>query len=211
MATSPNGNPFLASCLFELGLGCLAIAIGTISIDPRRHVPAITDWLAIGWGCGHGFLGVVPLLVGLLLVERLPWRSLVELRNLVESKLVPLIAGWSWAEKGTLALCAGVGEELLFRGWLQAWLSPESPGIQSLQTWGAIVLAGVAFGACHAINRTYFLLGTLAGVYLGILYAWTGNLLVPIVAHGVYDIVAMAWVSRVDRSTNSAQGPEQRT
>ena len=35
-------------------------------------------------------------------------------------------------------------------------------------------------------------LATLLGAYLGLTYAASGNLLVPIVAHAVYDLIALA-------------------
>jgi uncharacterized protein len=37
----------------------------------------------------------------------------------------------------------------------------------------------------------YLWLATLIGAYLGGLYCWSGNLLVPIVAHAVYDFAAL--------------------
>jgi membrane protease YdiL (CAAX protease family) len=35
------------------------------------------------------------------------------------------------------------------------------------------------------------------GLYLGILFQLTGNLLAPVVAHATYDFVALLWVSRI--------------
>jgi uncharacterized protein len=49
---------------------------------------------------------------------------------------------------------------------------------------------------CHWITRTYALLAALVGLYLGGLWLWTGNLLVPIVAHALYDFVALIWILR---------------
>jgi membrane protease YdiL (CAAX protease family) len=53
-----------------------------------------------------------------------------------------------------------------------------------------VVAAGV-FGVCHWLNRTYAVLATLMGVYFGLLLVWTGNLWTPILAHAVYDFVAL--------------------
>jgi hypothetical protein len=36
-------------------------------------------------------------------------------------------------------------------------------------------------------------LAAIVGIYLGAIWLLTGNLLVPIVAHAVYDFVALTW------------------
>lgn len=82
---------------------------------------------------------------------------------------------------------AGIGEELLFRGVIQAglvaWLTPAS----------GIVIASLLFGLAHAVSFSYLVLATLMGLYLGLLYHWTGNLLVPILVHALYDWVAIRY------------------
>ena len=47
------------------------------------------------------------------------------------------------------------------------------------------------FGLVHAITPTYFVLASLAGAYLGGVYALTGDIAAPIVAHAVYDFVVL--------------------
>lgn len=90
----------------------------------------------------------------------------------------------TWPVMIGLAVAAGVGEEMLFRGLIQVWL-------QSQYGW-AIALAGASllFGLCHALNLAYFLLATLIGAYLGSIYLVTGNLLIVIAIHAIYDIYA---------------------
>jgi membrane protease YdiL (CAAX protease family) len=76
-----------------------------------------------------------------------------------------------------LSLAAGIGEELFFRGALQPWLG-----------WWA---ASLIFGVLHALTPLYFLLATAIGLYLGWLYDYTGNLLLPVLAHAAYDVAAL--------------------
>jgi membrane protease YdiL (CAAX protease family) len=52
-----------------------------------------------------------------------------------------------------------------------------------------VVASAVAFGLMHPVTPTYIVLATLIGIYLGGLVIWTGNLLVAIAAHAVYDAV----------------------
>lgn len=78
-----------------------------------------------------------------------------------------------------LALASGIGEEMLFRGWLQ--------------TQTNIWVASVAFGACHVWGRAslpYGLYATGMGFVLGGLFAHTGqNLWAPASAHVVNNLL----------------------
>lgn len=78
-----------------------------------------------------------------------------------------------------LAVASGVGEEVLFRGWLQ--------------TQTGIGVASVLFGACHVWGKEalpYGLYATGMGVLLGILFEHTGHLLwAPVLAHAVNNLL----------------------
>ena len=90
-----------------------------------------------------------------------------------------------------VALLVGVGEELLFRGVLERLLGRESAMV-------GLVLANLAFAACHAVNRTYFVTTFFVGCYLSALMSAgdRDNLLRPIIAHTVYDFVAFLMIRR---------------
>lgn len=89
-------------------------------------------------------------------------------------------------------LVVGPAEEFLFRGVVQPYLDG------AFSRAPAIVLTSVLFALVHlpttwiatpdpvAVSVT---LGILFGlsILLGYLYVWTGNLLVPILVHGLYD------------------------
>jgi membrane protease YdiL (CAAX protease family) len=85
-----------------------------------------------------------------------------------------------------LGVAAGIGEEMLFRGVLQYELL-DRIGNNVV----AVGLSSVIFGALHAVTPLYAGLATLASVYFGWLYLVSGNLVVPIVTHAVYDIFAL--------------------
>ena len=89
-----------------------------------------------------------------------------------------------------MALAAGIGEELMFRGFLQTWIDGFAP------LTVAIVVTNIVFGLLHMRTVLYAVIAGLVGVYLGVLYAVTDNLLVPIVAHGVYDLIALEYTRR---------------
>ena len=63
-----------------------------------------------------------------------------------------------------------------------------------LGDWMAIVSVAIVFGLLHAVNAAYAVLAALMGLYLGWLWMATGNLAVPIVAHAVYDFLALVYI-----------------
>jgi uncharacterized protein len=66
-----------------------------------------------------------------------------------------------------------------------------------MPVWTAIALTAALFGVAHWLTPTYAVLAGLVGAYLGWTLAASGNLLVPIVAHGLYDLIALAVLVRV--------------
>ena len=112
------------------------------------------------------------------------------LNQAVDRFVVPLFAGCTWSDFAAISLIGGFGEELLFRGVVQAGLG------HWLGTVPGWVLASVLFGLVHCITPAYAVIAALVGAYLGGLWLWSGNLLAPIVTHAVYDFVALAYLTR---------------
>lgn len=82
-----------------------------------------------------------------------------------------------------LSVTAGVCEEIVFRGWLIAYLAAFMP------VWPAAVVGGTAFGAAHAYQGMSGVLKTGAtGVATGLLYVGTGSLLWSMFIHAAIDL-----------------------
>ena len=83
-----------------------------------------------------------------------------------------------------LALVSGAAEEALFRGALQ----PEV----------GLVIASLLFGLAHFAPRrdlaAWAPAAVIAGFVLGSLYAWTGNLIAPVVAHATVNAINLRWL-----------------
>jgi len=141
-------------------------------------------------------VAAVPLLLGLRWTLRTSAKSMRRLVALVVEQLGPLLAPRSLVELALLAALAGVAEEVLFRGVVQVGLA------RVLPEGGALVVASAAFGLAHFITPAYALLAGLAGLYLGGLFLFQGSLTAPIVAHAVYDVVALNYVARLYRNRN---------
>ena len=76
-----------------------------------------------------------------------------------------------------IAIVPGIGEELVFRGFLQKYFlkAYKNPHI-------AIWASAIMFSAIH-LQFYGFVPRMLLGALFGYLYHWTGNLIIPIVAH----------------------------
>jgi membrane protease YdiL (CAAX protease family) len=178
--------------LFEGGLALLALALGWIFSQPptaRFH----WDLAAVGLGC----LASLPLLVSMLLITHFPLGPLARLNRVVNEVILPLFESCSVFDFAVISLLAGVGEELLFRGVIQALLA------RWLSAAAGLVLASILFGLAHTITVAYAVLATIFGLYLGMLWLWTDNLLVAITAHAIYDFVALVYLVRRHRASAS--------
>jgi membrane protease YdiL (CAAX protease family) len=160
-----------------------------------------TDPWSWGWAIAFGLFATIPLLLSIVLTAMVPWRPLVELRELVQTKLAPFFRGMpSWA-LFLIALGAGFGEEWLFRGFgIQgvSWLLPDTWSPVVVQ-WTAILIVALVFGGLHALTPMYFFLTFAMGIYLGYLVLLTDSLLPAVVAHGLYDYIALLYIMRLEK------------
>lgn len=159
----------------------------------------------LGWWFGVDWLSqfestpanwLIGLVAGLLILPLFfttlgtSWPPLVEVRETLVNFLGPWLKKWHWGHLLLLSAVAGFAEEALFRGVLQtAWVDQ----------WGVvpgILAASLLFGLCHFVTPLYFILATVIGVYFGLLHHWTGGLVAPAVAHGLYDFLALILLKR---------------
>ncbi len=193
---SPSAYFPLQAASFEASLACLAVLLGWISGEsPLETLRVDRDAILLG------LLAVLPLLALLLACERVPWRPVREVRRVLDDLIVPMFRKCTWVELAAISFLAGLGEEMLFRGVFQAalveWTGeflPHSPAAAMLGDWLALAAVAILFGLLHAINVAYAVMAALMGLYLGWLWLVTGNLAVPIVAHAVYDFLALGYI-----------------
>jgi hypothetical protein len=164
----------------------VALALGAwIGVKPFAAIA--WTWRGLAWG----ILGTAPLLLGLWWMLRTPWPPVARLVRLVEARIAPLFAGSALWELALVAALAGIGEEVLFRGVIQTALAGHLP------VWGAIAVTAAIFGLAHFLTPAYAVLAGAIGAYLGWLLVATGNLLVPVLTHALYDLVALAALAAV--------------
>ena len=199
---SPSAFFPLQAALFEASLAFLAVLLGWMLSQSPLETLRVNPYSVV-----QGLLAVLPLLGLLLACQRATWRPLRAVRRVLDDLIVPMFRNCTWVEMAAISLLAGVGEEMLFRGLFQAALVqwsgdflPHSPAGAMVGDWMAITSVAILFGLLHAVNAAYAVLAALMGLYLGWLWMATGNLAVPMVAHAVYDFLALRYILRERRT-----------
>lgn len=95
-----------------------------------------------------------------------------------------------------IAVLAGIGEELFFRGALQRILAKWTANHHAV-----IWFAAILFSAFH-IQFYGFLPRMLLGAFFGYLLYWSGNIWVPVFAHTINNAMAVVTLSSDTLNTN---------
>ncbi|MCC6491538.1 MAG: CPBP family intramembrane metalloprotease [Pirellulales bacterium] len=176
----PHARVVPLAVLFEGALGLLAAALAwwcDVPIASRLQI----SWSAAARGCA----ATLPMLAALGWLMHSRWAPIADLRNRVAPLAAELFRGATCLELAAVAIAAGAGEELLFRGVLQplavGWLGAAA----------GLAAASLLFGLLHALTPTYFVLATAVALYLGWLAHAYDDLAAPIIAHAMYDFVAL--------------------
>ena len=106
-------------------------------------------------------------------------------RKIIQERISPLFASATLVDIFLISLGAGIAEELLFRGVIQAK--------------GGIVAASILFGVLHWVTPAYALLATVIGFYIGLVYHFGHSLLIPVQLHCIYDFGALIYLKYVLR------------
>lgn len=172
--------------------------------------------LFLGWWLGHsplsrfswsardallGAAAAIPPVLFFLAMLRWPIGPFARLKRFCEEEFVPLLANSTWSDITLIAIAAGVGEEMLFRGVFQSAL------INSTGVVAGLILASLLFGLLHPISVLYATIGFAMGVYLGWLFLALDNLLAAMVAHAVYDFLLMAYLLRIGDPNRPRENP----
>jgi uncharacterized protein len=184
-----RGRILVAAVLFEGGLAPLSLVLGwLVGRNPLEGFA----WSARDAACGA--LAALPMFGLFLIGHRWPIGPLARIKRFFDEEMVPLLGGRPSSDLALIALAAGVGEELLFRGVVQGGLALR------LGTWPALAAASVLFGLLHPITAGYVIIAGFLGAYLGAVWIATGNLLAVMIAHALYDFLALLTVLRPARA-----------
>lgn len=164
-----------ATAIVLLLVAKLWLHLGTVSLLPLAWVGHA---LPLGLGLGLGISGTSSILYRF-------WPKYRESADMyLELVLKPLI----WPDLIWLGLLPGLSEELLFRGVMLPAFGLNGVGV---------ALSSICFGVLHLSGLKhwpYMLWATVVGVILGVSALVTGNLLVPLAAHIVTNLLSgLVW------------------
>ena len=154
----------------------------TFAIPPHWGVP--------GRDVAIGLIAAVALAAAnYFLLTRAPANWVVDgLRAVFHDTIVPLFGSLHPLSAVLIGAAAGLGEEWFFRGIVQPLVG--------------LVIASVLFGLAHVGGVRMLPFGVWAtgmGLAMGALALGTGGLLAPVVAHGVYDVLALYYIQRLSK------------
>lgn len=188
MNEEPNGatpQPFLIVVLGTVMMGVVAFGLSFVlktPLAPQFKLDA-NDFLI-------GVIATLPLVAFLWWFSNTTLENLSSFRNAQIKFFSEIGFEFTPPRIAIMALAAGISEELLFRGVFQTWLDGFFP------VAFAILLTNILFGLLHMRTLLYAIIAGLVGAYLGAIYAFTDNLMTPIVVHSLYDAAALEYTRR---------------
>jgi membrane protease YdiL (CAAX protease family) len=199
-SSTQRSDGFAMAVVVEGGLALIAVVAAWIfRVSLRDMFPAAGPPLVSA--IVRGLLATLPMLVIFWLLVNSNWPLMRQLREQVQWLIDEMFPSRSIRQFAMVAILAGVGEELLFRGTLQSifrnWTSPII----------GLVITSLLFGLAHALSKLYFLFAVAVGAFLGWMTLKYNDLVAPMVAHGVYDFLALVYLSRrKSHPTDESQG-----
>ena len=162
-------------------MGVTAVVLLTISklwqkLGNVTMLPVLFDTHALLWSVGVA--------ISIIIASSIIYRLWADYRRSADIYLELVVKPLVWADLIWLGLLPGLSEELLFRGvMLPAF------GLNIV----AVIVSSVLFGILHlsgANQWPYVVWATIVGFALGYVALITGNLLIPIMAHIITNLVS---------------------
>ncbi len=139
--------------------------------------------LPVSWNL-RALLWGVAIALGITIASGLVYRIWPAYRRSADTYLMLVLTPLLWPDLVWLGLLPGLSEELLFRGVVLSAL-----GLDTV----ALVASSVFFGVLHLSGREqwpYMIWATIVGMVLGYSALITGNLLIPIIAHILTNLIS---------------------
>ncbi|MGB3470140.1 MAG: CPBP family intramembrane glutamic endopeptidase [Erythrobacter sp.] len=178
----------------------VGIGWGLWHLSGRPH----SGFVTIGaWEIGYG-VALAAVLIGLAIALTRLFPAASEWLVRSQAGNYPFLKGGiSFPAIILISICAGLGEEALFRGGIQTLLG------DYVSAPLAIIVAAALFAVIHFAKPVVSALIFAIGCVFGAVYLATGSLLAVIVAHSVYDVYAI-WslqeaMARLNLSDNAGE------
>ena len=149
----------------------------------------------------QALLWSIGLALGITLASGIVYRLWPAYRHSADFYLELVIKPLEWADLIWLGLLPGLSEELLFRGVMLPALG---------FNLAAVAVSSVLFGVLHLSGNgqwPYVVWATIVGFALGYCALITGNLVVPVVAHIITNLISgLVWkINHRDKQQTNAE------
>ncbi|NES66046.1 MAG: CPBP family intramembrane metalloprotease [Okeania sp. SIO2D1] len=141
------------------------------------------DLLPVSWN-PRALLWGVAIALGITIASSLVYRIWPTYRRSADQYLKLVVTPLLWPDLIWLGLLPGLSEELLFRGVILSAL-----GLDTV----ALIASSIFFGVLHLSGKQqwpYMVWATIVGMVLGYSALATGNLLIPIIAHILTNLIS---------------------
>ncbi|GIW82675.1 MAG: hypothetical protein KatS3mg105_4482 [Gemmatales bacterium] len=183
-ASPPTRSIFFVGFWFEMSLGLAAIGAGWLFGYPTLK---LIRWQmdAVGWG----LLACAPMLLVFCVTVAWPIGPFAGLERISQEIIRPLFESCTLWQSGLVVARSRLG--------VKSCSSVVCCSRFSSTGWvvvPAFLISNLLFGLLHPLTFTYFVLATIMGYFLSYVVFLTDNLLPVILAHGIYDFVALIYV-----------------
>jgi len=192
----------LAAWRIAAGYALLGTMAAALALALRDGLPweypgpwlslSMAESIGLSAAIGVG-LGLVLIVLTRIAVPRFAWAERLHM------ELRPVARDLSTGRILVVAAFSSLGEELLFRGLLQPWIG--------------FIAGGLVFGMVHQVpgpsRWVWVTWATVVGTAFGAIFALTGSLVGPLLAHALVNAVNLAYLRDYDPSAPRPAGSEQ--
>ena len=170
-----SGFSILVLGLISLGLGLQTLGLERLGLEPHpRDITAEVLWTVTLVAAG------ILILLGFSLIRK----RTGSIENRIVRDLMPVTSREKKFFVG-LALCAGFGEEVAYRGYAVSALM-----MATGSPFFALLSTSAAFGVLHSYQGKLGVVRTsLVGLLMGVAFIHIGSLWPPMIAHALIDLV----------------------
>ncbi|HEX3601285.1 MAG TPA: CPBP family intramembrane glutamic endopeptidase, partial [Lacipirellulaceae bacterium] len=151
-----RNDGFAMAVVVEGGLALAAVAISALfHVSLREQIAPLGKPLAVAFA--RGVAATVPMFLVFLWLVNSKLPPFQQLRDQVEALVREMFPSGSVPQLAMVAVLAGIGEELLFRGAVQTklvdWTTPAV----------GLAITSLLFGLAHALSKLYFTFAVVVG------------------------------------------------
>jgi len=171
-----------------------ALAVVLVGVLLRRNGE---PWTSVGvrfdrplsaglWGI-VGYITAYGYVLAFGLAFQLVWPGAVQAMKELQMRHIEHLPALNWAHAAVFSAAVSVSEEMIFRGFLVTRLR------RLTGSWtGSVAAVSVVFAVLH-IPQGAFAVGMIFGLslILGFWMAFRSNVLIPIVAHALFDVTTL--------------------